>query len=45
MSDKKVTFGRVDINKLRKFNYHESKDEKDSKFVKNGTDNYFLSTL
>ena len=41
MSDKKVTFGRVDINKLRKFNYHESKDEKDSKFVKNGTDNLF----
>lgn len=41
MSDKKITFGKVDTSKLREFNYHEHKGEKDSKFVKNGTDNLF----
>jgi len=41
MSDKKITFGKVDTSKLRKFNYHENKDTKDSKFVRNGSDNQF----
>ena len=39
--NKKFTFKTIDSGKLRKFNYAESKKDKDSKFVKNGTNNLF----
>lgn len=41
MSDKKITFSKVDTSRLRQFSYHENRNEKDSKYVKNGTDNLF----